>query len=224
MDVLLGAFHPYAPTDHRILDVVRLFGRGVASMPAERYVVLWDRGDAGMADDGLWMLREVTDPTVVPGLAEPLEGVFDAGGERLADATRQLWGGRALDPFMAWVSDGPMAFKSQSWSAYQQGFNHDHIQDQLVRGELEPDDAVAFGRFMGALLADAHAHAPTRGGQPGLDVISNDLDGRVDELADELAAVVMQDVPRVLLWSELFEEALDELGPWLGAEHVMGSP
>jgi hypothetical protein len=218
VDALLAAYAPHAPDGYRVLDAVRRYGRGVASMPAERYVVLWDRGDDGPEDDALWMFREVVDTTPVPGLFAPVDGVFASAISRVPDATVQLWADDDLDGALAGVSDGAMSFKVQSWNGFQQGFDHEHIAGELESGRLDEDDVIAFARFLGELLADAHARARTATGEPGLLPISEDLDGDVEALGDELLMVVRHDLPRVRRWYAAFLGALEDLGPLLGAE------
>jgi hypothetical protein len=48
--------------------------------------------------------------------------------------------------------------------------------------------------------------------------ISEDLDGDVEALGDELLMVVRHDLPRVRRWYAAFLGALEDLGPLLGAE------
>lgn len=220
-DVLLHAFAPHAPAGHRVLDVVRLFGRGVSSMPAERYVVLWDLGGESDVDDALWMFREVVDPPVVPGLFAPVEGVFSSARERVPSATLQLWSRPDLDPAMAGIEDGTMVFKTQIWSGYQQAFDHRDVLEQIERRQVHVFDVLALGRFVGLLLADAHANAPTLRGEDAAIVIEADLAGRAELLAQQTVEAAQQDLGQTRVWWALAHEALEDLGPLLGAEALL---
>lgn len=208
-----------AGVDARQLDAARVFGRGVASLPAERYVVLWQA--AGGAPE-LLLLREVVDPPVVPGLFAPIDGVFDSAHERVPDATLQLWSAPGLDPSMGGVADGGMAFKSQAWSSYQLAFDHGDLRDEIRDGVGVPE-VLRLGELLGRLLADAHCNAPTLWGEAAAPVLAEDLAGREALLSEELVEAVRDDAARSRWWWELLAQARAELGPLLGAARIAGA-
>lgn len=220
VDRLVEAFLPHAPDGFRLRDVVRRFGRGVSSQPAFRYYWLWDQGDPGDDDDRLFQVREVVDPPAVPNLAAPVPGLFGGQADRVRAAADALWAVPGSDPLMTGLQDGTMTFKVLSLSGYSDGFDHGDIAKDADKGKTGPEDLIALGGFVGHLLGGAHARGPTASGHDARDAIREDLDGRVDVLVDELVASARADLQRTLDDHARFVDALDRLGPWLGADRV----
>ncbi len=204
------------PAGFRVLDVARRFGVGVASRPAVRYAVLWDQGVDGPDDDQLLQLREVVDPPAVPGRVRDLPGPYADQADRVMATARSLWAAPQLDPLFVALTDGVMTFKLQSWSDRQEGFEHEALLDAAT----STADLEGLADLMGRILAAAHARAPRLDRQPGLAVLADEVVGRGDELADELVLAAAADVARTLTDHALFVAALDERGPWLGADAV----
>ncbi len=220
VDGLMASFaaHPAAPPGFRVRDATRRYGRGVASLPALRFVVLYDTGDPGDADDRLLQTREVVDPPAVPGLARPVEGLFASQSARIEGAPRALWARPDNDPRLAGLIVEGLTFKTLTWSGYSEGLDHGDIQEALDDGDVDAADVAGMAALMGRLLAGAHARAPTAAGPAGLDVLVADLDGDVDGLAEELVTASAADLARSLADHGRLLRALDRLGPWLGAD------
>lgn len=221
--VVAYAADPAAPVGFRVLDAVRRFGRGVSSLPAVRYAVLYDRGDDGPDDDGLLVLREVVDPPAIPSLFAPVTGVLVLRPEdRVPEASRRLWAVADSDPRLAGLDAGTRAFKVLSWSDAFEGFDHVDLAEDVADGTVGVDDLVGLARLIGTLLGGAHGRAPTAGGRAGAarEAIVGALQGRDRGFVDEVVAAAAYDLQRVRDDHRLLREAIDDLGPHLGAAWV----
>lgn len=204
----------------RPLDVARRYGQGVASMPALRYVVLYDLGGDGDADDDLLQLRETVDPVPPPGIGDTAG--FADQGDRIVSATAWLQATPDADPNLAALTDGAQTFKVRSASSwYVADVEHTAVQADLARGDLAAVDVADLAAFLGRRIADGHARAPTADGADALPVLLADLDGRVDLLCDELVAGARRDRETLLADFARFQVLLADRGPWLGAERLV---
>lgn len=224
VDRLTLAARDHFPPGFRLLDAVHRFGRGVASLPAVRYVWLWDEGDPSDADDRLVQVRETIDPPAIPGLAAPIPGLFADQADRVRAAADALWETPGSDARLGGLRDGTMTFKVTTWSGFAQGFEHVDIEEDAAEGKIGPDDLVALGRFVGARLGHAHARGTTAHGTAARDALRAELDGRTAVLVDEVVAAARFDLDRTLADHQRFLDALDRLGPWLGADALFASP
>jgi len=220
---LMAAYAVAAPPGFRVLDAVRRFGAGVASLPAVRYVVLWDRGGAGPEDDDLLNVREVIDPPVAAGLASPVPGLFASGAARVVGAARLLWSRADADVRTAALSDGVQTFKVTSWSSWFQELDHVEAAALWADGRAGEADLNALGDTLGRALAAAHAHARTAGGGAALGAIRAALahgnEGAVDAdgFAAERAAEAYDDLARLVEDHALFVRLRAAHGPLLDA-------
>ena len=209
---------PRSESSWTVHDVARRFGQGVSSFPALRYVVLWSYTD-DPDNMGLFQLREVVDPTPIPGSRGGIEGVFATQGQRIVDASRRLWAADDADPWLSSVEDGPRTFKVTAWDSYYQGFNHEDILQDLEDKRFGTDDLVAWGRTLGALLAGSHARGGTFDGGSSLEAIAADLDPvMVERIVDN----AQDDAEQILADYQTFLDALQELGPLLESDQVTG--
>ena len=209
------------PPEFRLLDAVRRFGVGVASLPALRFGVLWDRGDDGPEDDALVQLREVVDPPAAPGLVRPVGALYASGPDRINAATRALWFDPQADPELAGVELGPMSFKVVGWTEDQDGFEHVDLAERLAATLPDDGPLLELARFIGGRLADAHADARSADAALGVFAVAADLAGRGDELGEELADGAPDDVQTVLDDLARLRDALDRYGPLLGADAAL---
>ncbi len=201
----------------RVLDSVRRYGRGVASMPAIRYALLVDQGQDGDADDRLVQLREVVDPLPLPGWRPLLDGGFENNAERVVRASRLLWSRPDADPDLGARSDGTMTFKITSLSGWFEGFEHDRILGRVVDGRFDRDALMEWSAWLGLHLASVHDRAPTRAGDEAGVAIRADLVGREEAFVAERVADAVASVEGSYRDHRLFLGALDRLGPDLGA-------
>ncbi len=222
LDRLLAAYP--GPEGFRELDAVRRFGTGIASLPAVRYVVLWDRGADGPEDDDLLQLREVVDPAPPPGLLPAMPGLFEDNAERIESSAARLWSRPDADPRLAGLTDGAMSFKAISWSSWFDVFDHEVIAEFLATGEADLGDVEELAELLGRLLADAHARAPTARGELAAPAIAADLADRQDAWIDERVEHAELDLDRARRDHLLFVDALDRLGPLLGADALAVEP
>lgn len=201
----------------RVLDASRRYGRGVASLPAVRYVLLVDAGDDGPDDDWLIQLREVVDPLPLPGWRPELDGGFESNAHRVVAASHALWSRPDADPELRARVDGAMSFKVTSLNAYFEGFEQLRFIQRVEDGRFDDDALLGFAGWLGSQLAATHLRAPTREGADAAPAIAADLDGReslfVEERVED-AAVALDGLYRD---HTLFVTALARLGPLLGA-------
>jgi uncharacterized protein (DUF2252 family) len=220
LDRLLAAW-TRRPDGFRVLDTARRYGSGVASLPAVRYAVLWDRGGEGDDDDALLNVREVIDPAPVPGRVSSLDARFDDNVERVDDTAAFFWSRPHADPLHDGLADGLQTFKVTSWGDLFADFAHDDTADDWADELVGPDDLAAFGAVIGHALASAHARGPTPDGGPALLAIAADLDGATDAFVAELVRDAAADRERSLADHALFRESLQEDGPLLGAATIV---
>jgi uncharacterized protein (DUF2252 family) len=206
------------PPDFRELDRARRYGAGVASFPAIRYVLLWDRGDPSDADDVLVSVREVVDPPSLVGRSVPVPVFFDSNAARIEEAAWLLWSTRDADPNMAGLADGAATFKVTTWSGWFQGFDHLHIAEEWLGATYSQPDLDGMAARVGRTLAGSHGRGVTDGGAPALPVIAADLAERCDLFVDEIVEDSGVDLQRQKEDLPLFLGALDAYGPRLGVD------
>ncbi len=211
------------PPGARVFDVALRTGSGISSMPALRFVLAWDRGAAGPADDDLMQLREVVDPPWLPGRAVLQTGLFAGNGDRVVGAAATLWSRPDADPRNAWVAAQGREFKATSWGSWFQDVDHDKLAEAVAEGELGAADLVALGADLGRVLAASHARGHTLDGAPAGPVIRADLaaGGGARALSDELVALARADRAQLRRDHALFVALLDQEGPLLGADRLV---
>lgn len=206
----LVALLPGAPV--RVLDLARRYGMGVASLPAERLVVLYDTGDDGPGDDRMLQLREVIDPPAPPGRLPSVPALFDDNADRIERASRLLWSRPDADPRMAGRTDAGVTFKASTFSSWCQGFEHEAL------AEADAATLEALGALLGEVLGGTHARGLTVDGARAGIAIAGDLDGQTDALAEELLRDAADDRARLQADHTRFVAALEVHGPLLGAD------
>jgi uncharacterized protein (DUF2252 family) len=182
-DVLAGC-EPPMPAGFRILDVADWRGSGVASLPALRFLVLWDRGQPGPEDDDIFDVREVVDPPVIPGFEEPVPGLFGHVAERVVAGARLIGSSGDADVRIAAGRGEGMDFRVRSQGSWFQEFDRD-----VLLG-LDTDDPVrlGFGETVGRVLGAAAAQAVTTTLEPALPLLADALRGNDAAFADEVVA------------------------------------
>lgn len=217
---LLDAWSAGRPEGFRVLDAARRWGKGVASLPAVRFLVLWDRGDAGLADDRLLNVREVVDPPSVDGEVAGMGSVYRDNAERIAAVPATVWSRPDADARMAGIADGAAAFKTTTISGWFQTFDHAAVPRAFTLGTATEDDLSALAAVVGRALASAHARGTTLDGEPALAVIAADLSagGGAGALVEERVRDAVADLDTLRVDHALFQALLDDAGPRLGAE------
>jgi hypothetical protein len=221
VDRLIAAYrdHPSAPEGFRAVDAVRRFGGGVASLPAERFTVLFDQGDLRPGSEGLLQIREVVDPPSLPGLPDRRPALLGPGAERAVQAAQWLWGRPDRDPRLAALLDGARTFKVLSWSSYQAGLDHGDLAEVWADG-ASAEDLAALAAALGEVLGASHARAPLGDGLPAGARLRAALAAAPRDAADQVAATGEADLGRLLQDYRLFLDALERLGPLLGADRL----
>lgn len=191
------------PAEHfQLLDAARVFGRGIASWPRVRILILV-RGASHSADDDVILeLREIGDSTVA-GWYPPGEH-YDSVGQRIIATSRAAWARPDAAPL--WGVTSLLGLPCQvRWESEGQKT----LRVRRLVGQLGTAEAIiAVGRRLGALLARVHGAEASALWQ----VVGRDPDGFIDEhseVAVRYAAGVRDDF-------SAFRSALDRLGPLLG--------
>lgn len=219
LERLLEAYAPHAPEGFRLVDAARKYGSGVASLPAVRYRLIWDRGEDGFADDSLLQLREVVDAPAAPGLQHPVPGLFEDNAARLALTPRILWSsGEDGDRLLAGLRDGTQAFKATGMSSWFQDIEHEKIGEAWGDGDIGAGEMVCLAEALGRSVAAAHARSVTPDGEPALPLVAAELAGREVEFAAEIERDAEGDLLRTLDDHERFRRLLERHGPLLGIE------
>lgn len=211
---------PQAPAGMRVLDTGRRYGTGVASLPAPRYVVLYDRGDEGPDDDGMFELREIRDPPELPFLVNPTPGLWEDNGDRLVSASEEVWSRTLADPRYAGPCDGELCFRAATWSSWYQEIDHIKAWEEWSVG-----DSTAFAGMalcMGRVVGRAHGQGRTLQGEPTGEVVLLDIElgGGVEALQDELWSHYQADLAQQEVDYALFLELLASEGPLLGVQDL----
>jgi hypothetical protein len=204
------------PDDARVLDRVRRYGVGVASRPAIRYLVLWDRGSAGIGDDQLVQLREVVEPVRLPG-AWPAR--FDDPASRVVDAAAALWVDPGADPRLGSARVGPRGFKVQSADSFFQGLDRGDVDEGFADDLYGPDDLGDLAYALGYLMGSAHSRAPTASGADATPVLLDDVAQRRELLRDELVGGATSDLAQLYDDYALFTSTIAD-DPLLGLGSV----
>ncbi len=190
-----------------IRDVVQRLGKGVASLPLERYFVLVAGTDAGGSEDAVLEVKEAWDSRrVLDAEGNPTNETIGSRPEvadRIVGGARMLGSTPWLDPDLGVLYLADKAFVVRSASAFHKGIDFDDVSEACASGEYAAADLAALGAYLGGQLAVAHR----RGGAMTTDV---DRELILDE-AQTWADRTIED-------HALFVRELEARGPLLGAE------
>jgi uncharacterized protein (DUF2252 family) len=192
-----------------LLDAVRVFGRGVASLPRVRMFLLVRGPSDGADDDVILELREIAD-SGIGGWYPPGE-YFDSVGDRILRTSRTAWA--RSDGAPLWGVSSLLGLPVQiRWETEGQKT----LRVRRLEGNLGSADAIqGLGFELGRLIARVHATPTDDEENPAVrirDRIAEDPNGFADEQADaavRYAARVSDDFPR-------FQRALEDVGRTLG--------
>jgi uncharacterized protein (DUF2252 family) len=192
-----------------LLDAVRVFGRGVASLPRVRIFLLVRGPSDDALDDVILELRELAD-SGIGGWYPPGE-YFDTVGDRILWTSRSAWARPDAAPL--WGVSSLLGLPVQvRWESEGQKT----LRVRRLEGNLGSVDAIrGLAVELGRLMARVHATPTDDAENPAArirDRIAEDPDGFADEQADaavRYAARVSDDFPR-------FQRVLEDVGPTLG--------
>jgi uncharacterized protein (DUF2252 family) len=206
------------PERARIVDTARRFGAGVASMPAVRYLVLWDEGDATSdADDRVVQFREVIDPPSIPGRFRPVPATFDDATDRVRAPAEALWSHPDLDPWLLGLADGTQTFKRTAWGDLPAGLEADDLAEDLIEAKFSVEDLAEAAGALARRLAGAHRAGPTLGASEASAILRAEVAGRREVLRAETQAATARELALLLDDVSRLQQALERLGPDLGA-------
>ena len=213
LDTLVAQVSVELGPEFRVLDVARRFGKGVASLPARRYTVLWDRGEDGRDDDELLNIRMVVPPPQLPGRASHLAAAFPDGAERIRRVNNALWS--QADPLAHGLSVDGLVFKTSSASSWFQVLDHETVAEKFEKGKADYEDLTAVARWVGHTLALTHCRGHLPDGRPTHEFLQRDLLGKSEVLHADLARWLTLDHARMLGDYAHFRALLERSGPIL---------
>ena len=204
------AIVPIAREAVAVKGVGRRHGAGVASYPAYRFYALLEGPTAAIDDDWLLEIKETGDGVHIPARPRLSDGVAPSAGARVVLAQRALGLRADCDELLGWADVAPLSFRVRHRTGYQKGVDLLDLVQPL-------DDQLVFAAEAGALLARAHALAPTESGARGLDVIAPLVAGREAALVDETVAFALAYDELVAADQARLVALIDAHGPLLGA-------
>lgn len=158
-----------APPLGQMRDVVKIVGKGVTSLPLDRYLVLIAGPQADGSEDRVLAVKEAWDG----GLDEDGRVIGSKGfvAERIVETARAVGAGPAMDLDLGVLHASGKAYVVRGASGYAQDLDFDRMQEKWGEGDFATEDLGPLARFIGGTLALAHY----RGG-----ISSTDLDERAN--------------------------------------------
>lgn len=192
-----------------ILDAVRVFGRGVASLPRVRVFILVRGPSDDVADDVILEARETADSGTA-GWYPPGE-YYDTIGDRILVTSRGAWARPDAAPL--WGVSSLLGLTLQiRWETEGQKT----LRVRRLEGNLGSADVLAeLAHALGRLVARVHATPLDDEPEPAKRIQSMFAEDRAG-FSDEQAEVAVRYAARVKADAVLFARALDHLGPTLG--------
>lgn len=166
------------PNQKDIQDTAQIYGKGVSSLPAIRYLFSWREAESSAIK--LSEAREVFSPPKYPwSLEEPLRQKYDIN--RMNTLRKFLWSNERADPNYQLILDttgtNPSIFKLQSKSEYFKDVDLDKVQEWLEDGDITEQDIVDFGWAIGYVLGSAHGRGIARAtSKNGAEIIHEDIE------------------------------------------------
>jgi uncharacterized protein (DUF2252 family) len=190
-----------------VVDVARVYGKGVGSHALWRYRVL-------LADDTVLELKEAREPFALPGLQLVPERFFVDAAERIVFAQRALQTTDDNDPLLGAIALGPTGARVREETGYQNSLRQEDLVDAIASGRL--DDVRSVARACGRLLFFAHARGPAPDGRDRRDDLRAVVLADPQALRDETRAFALAYLPVHRADHAAFVALLNEHGPRLG--------
>ncbi len=194
-----------------VLDAVRQFGSGIASLPRVRVLVLVRGPTDAPEDDMILEVKELGD-SGAPGTVPPNVWA-DSVSQRIRTNAWTAWGASTREPF--WSSDLWLGVPVQIRAEREA---HKTLRaDRMVDALGTPDAILRTARVLGALLA--RAHMTTEEGRSTAQTLIRSADTLgVDAFADEHADASVAYAAQVVEDWTLFRNELMARGDLLGFE------
>lgn len=145
---------PGAPALGPMRDVVKVLGKGVTSVPLDRYRVLIAGPMADGSEDRVIELKEAWDGSYDE--EDRLVGSQGFVADRIVSSARAVGAGPAMDVDLGVLLAGGKAFVVKGDSGYVQDLDFDRMKEKWEEVEYLRDDLLPLGRFIGGTLALAH--------------------------------------------------------------------
>lgn len=205
---VIAALGPWHEGRHaEVLDVARVYGKGVGSHALWRYRVL-------LADDTVLELKEAREPFALPGLQLVPERFFVDAAERIVFSQRALQTTYHNDPLLGAIDLGPTGARVREETGYQRTLRQSDLLDAIVDGRL--DDVRSVARACGRLLFLAHARGPAPDGRDRRADLRAVVLHHHQALLDETRSFAREYLPLHRADHAAFVALLHEFGPRLG--------
>lgn len=202
-------FDPPMPEFFTVLDAVRVVGRGVASWPRVRLVVLVAGDTDAQDDDVLIEIKEAND-SGAEGWIPPGSYADDVPG-RIRQATQWVWARPHTERL----------WSATTWLGIPIQIRLEAESQKVLRVDRQegnrgtPEALIALGRELGMMLARVHA-APAPGADGCARAITEAIGRDPMRFVEGEVEVALAYADRVETDFEHFKDALLRLGPTLG--------
>ena len=205
----------------RLLDVGRRLGMGVSSLPALRFVFLWDQGQEGEEDNRLTLAREILDPPSYFTHMDEL-AVFTSNSERIEFLANELWVNPRANSDYGGIQLDSIEVKFQRWSSFFQDLEKAKIEEAFLEEEVDLDDIFDLSYNIGQILGERHGKSKSFFGENSRLIIQKDitLGGGKKILEDEIVEHSIQDYQSSLNNYQWFQALIETEGFLLGMEKV----
>lgn len=205
----LTLLSPPPPSYFRLLDAVRSYGSGVASLTKIRIAVLVDGPTDAPDDDVILELKELGE-SGSHGWGQPSVSARDPGA-RILQSTRALWARPDAEPL--WGTSHMLGLSVQIKGDFD-AYKGVRVK-RMVKSRGTPEALGATGYALGGLLARMHASGG-RSHQGTLSAIAATVHENPTRFADEQAEVAVRYADVVEGDFLRFQKVLATLGPRLG--------
>ncbi|MEZ4371060.1 MAG: DUF2252 family protein [Polyangiaceae bacterium] len=200
----------------QLLDAARLFGKGVASWPRMKILLLL-RGDTDAPDDDLILeLKELGDSGV--GAWRPPGVYFDSVQERVLNTSRKLWSTPDAEPLWGTASYFGFPVQLRRESEAHKTLRTDRFEDT----EGTPEAIIGLAQILGSLLAELHS-TPSPVSKAPAKAIAERIGTRDAEFIEEQLRIATSYADQVTRDLTDFRRALSDLGPDLGVPRAGAS-
>lgn len=150
----------------RILDLVEQLGKGVSSLPAKRYLILWDQGEDSTPE--ILMFRQIFP------LQQALT-MFQEPVQRLSKLQPLLLQNASFLEMHA-LKQGSRYFKTQKVTSYMQDIDVSKLQEDFQEGDYQIADLQKLSQVLGMKIGAQCHHSQTQNGSSCNTVVLADIE------------------------------------------------